>query len=456
MPVSPLLLPIVDRSFLWCYHSSRLAPHGGVDVGNRLARGATMRSLLVLAVLLLAASWTEAEWQPYSVNLNAFSSGTDISTAVPGITLTSAYVPPYPGNGRDVSVYAFDNGGNMVFAPSSTGDQFYTSAFSLSEPTLQTFKVQFSQATDFVSVEAVNCSGLTEAIRAVAKLTSGQSVYFSGSPTRSLTRASRDIVQVELRPYGVQHPDGIGAYGAWCYFDNLTFNADITPEPSSFALLFAGAGVAIVFYITRRKKTFLMAAGVLVVAFPSQARAEMFTHNFDMFQDYNQYLYSTKNAQVRTEGDGVTRYWCPTGSGVNAEVIYGYTLQFPIQSASLYACLLAINASATTYLDVSPDATTWTTVGSGYLHPPLSPIDVSDILRGSESAYVRARLYSSSSSTYAQFIRTAPYIHAPDVYQFQASDTPEPSTLALLCGGLIALALGRKMTMKIRGRRLDQ
>jgi hypothetical protein len=154
-----------------------------------------------------------------------------------------------------------------------------------------------------------------------------------------------------------------------------------------------------------------------------------------MFDNYNEYLVSATNAQVVTEWDGVTRYWCPSATGIDAEVVYGYDVGFAIETASVYAFLIAIDTPTSwVYLDVSPDMTNWTTVGSGYLHPPLTPIDVSDILKGSQTAYVRARMKSNITPIYAQFVRTNPGHFSPNVYKFDATGNnavPEPASVAV-------------------------
>ncbi len=95
------------------------------------------------------------------------------------------------------------------------------------------------------------------------------------------------------------------------------------------------------------------------------------------------------------------------------------------------------------YLDVSPDGNTWTNVIAG--EPGrYNPIDVSDILIGSNTAYVRARLYQeyTTSVNYrvAQFMRTDindQWFLAPNVYEFRA--VPEPATILTLMIGMLGI-----------------
>jgi len=88
----------------------------------------------------------------------------------------------------------------------------------------------------------------------------------------------------------------------------------------------------------------------------------------------------------------------------------------------------------------------WVNVASGYLHPPQPPIDVSAILSGSDQAYVRSRLYVANNGweIYAQFVRTAPYTHAPETYQFRAFEpeavtVPAPPSLVLAVIGSVCI-----------------
>jgi hypothetical protein len=184
---------------------------------------------------------------------------------------------------------------------------------------------------------------------------------------------------------------------------------------------------------------------MLAVVFASLAAASVeagtvFTHNFDMRGDYNQYLDSAINAIVNTEGafPDVT-YWAPSQANVWAEITYRYDLPFQVDTASIYANIHSFpqfDSGARAFLDVSADGTSWTTVESVYVENrnPI-PIDISAILSGSTTAFVRARLLESSSGGtihLAQFLRTTndPQLQSPNVYQFQATAVvPEPASL---------------------------
>jgi hypothetical protein len=174
---------------------------------------------------------------------------------------------------------------------------------------------------------------------------------------------------------------------------------------------------------------------------------QIFTHNFDMAGNYNQFLISSTNAMVRTEGGwdsgGFTRYWCPTQSGVEGRVIYGYNVGFPIEHATIDANMFNFSeyGGAPVQLDISPDDVHWTNVASSWFQAPWDPIDITSILKDSQTAYVRARLFSTNGSPGAQFLRTYydpwgrwPYMATPYVYNFSASSVPEPSTVVSLAG----------------------
>lgn len=170
----------------------------------------------------------------------------------------------------------------------------------------------------------------------------------------------------------------------------------------------------------------------------SLASASVFVHNFDMNGDYSQFLLQTVDAKVwdeRPNGFPV-RYWAPTATGLEGQVIYQYDLPFAAKQATLYANTLPNLGIGHVELDVSPDGVGWTTVQSGYVHPEANPpyslpkLDLSDLLRDSSTAFVRARMMGqqlNSDIFSAQFLRTAddvPWFQAPYVYQFWASSEP--------------------------------
>jgi len=173
----------------------------------------------------------------------------------------------------------------------------------------------------------------------------------------------------------------------------------------------------------------------------------VFTDNFDMRGNYTQYLFSTSNAIVSNEAPSFpdVTYWAPNQDNVWAEIVYRYNLPFTIDTASIYANLMSFpgyDPAAQAYLDISPDGVNYATVEQGYVeNRQPQPINISSLLKGSSTAYVRARLFESvhfGSIRYSQFLRTTddPQLQSPNVYQFQAVSIPEPSTYALALAGL--------------------
>ena len=170
----------------------------------------------------------------------------------------------------------------------------------------------------------------------------------------------------------------------------------------------------------------------------SFAQADEFVDNFDMFGNYNQFLYSTTNAHVLHEhwGSGWhVDYWAPTASNQWAEIVYKYDLDFTIWTATVYGAFAMFrhhNPTTEGHLDVSSDGINWTTVEVGNQIPrQITPIDISDVLRGSTTAYVRAMLYQEGPigrTAQAQFLRTdirSGSYQAPHLYEFLANSAPD-------------------------------
>jgi hypothetical protein len=169
-----------------------------------------------------------------------------------------------------------------------------------------------------------------------------------------------------------------------------------------------------------------------VVAASAAAAQKTFVHNFDMLGDYNKFLHSTKNAAVQTERwEPKIRYWAPVDDNTWAEVVYRYELPFKIHAASLKGYMLFatdFDPYATGSLQVSADGKTWHTVKHDN-----QAVDVSAILSGSTTSYIRARMigsrhYAANNIWFSQFCRTdgrQPETQAPHIYEFRAAAAPK-------------------------------
>lgn len=184
---------------------------------------------------------------------------------------------------------------------------------------------------------------------------------------------------------------------------------------------------------------------VLIASLTIGVKAQAFVHNFDMFGDYTQYLYSATGVQVVTETieDRLEcRYW---QSGTQqGEVTYKYDLPFEITQASWFGFFEGAAWGGQARILASPDGTNWTVFASGSSgNPPYSRYDLSTILQGSSTAFIRAEL-----SPYSQFARTSigTPILAPNVYEFQA--IPEPATACLVLA-VSALAIRRRRMSRL-------
>ncbi len=159
--------------------------------------------------------------------------------------------------------------------------------------------------------------------------------------------------------------------------------------------------------------------------------ATTFVHNFDMNGEYVRHLFDKSNVRVWDENPMYkTRYWAPLRANMGGHVIYRYDFPFRVARATFYANLILTNENDDGGVSISADGKAYTDVFLGHHGPPLAPIDVSQILRGSQEAYVRANLWAAKASEIAcsaQFLRThtdpragVAEWQAPNVYDFRA------------------------------------
>jgi hypothetical protein len=122
----------------------------------------------------------------------------------------------------------------------------------------------------------------------------------------------------------------------------------------------------------------------------------------------------------------------------------------------LFGIILPISPDAQAFLDVSTDGVNYTTVESGYVQS-YAPYDVSSLLAGSDEVFVRARLYvDDHGPIWAQFLRSAPYLKAPFVYDFEAAPAavvpvPEPASVSLVALGAAVLVGVRRWRSRCCG-----
>jgi hypothetical protein len=223
------------------------------------------------------------------------------------------------------------------------------------------------------------------------------------------------------------------------------------PEPTGIALL-AVIGLALTVLRFRIPRTSVLPALILLLTISSVASAEplTFNHELNLFGDWTQYLDSHSHAEVYTEQvAGIATYWRSTPANTWGEVIYRFPLSFEIESASLDTVICAYtqdefgawaDGGAEAYLDVSGDGSNWTTVlesypgNAGYKH---GPGDITSIVGGSDTIYVRARLLSTRNwptdgPIFAQFMRTGADLPDKPTFSIQATGVPEPGMVSLL------------------------
>jgi serine/threonine protein kinase len=145
----------------------------------------------------------------------------------------------------------------------------------------------------------------------------------------------------------------------------------------------------------------------------SEARKKEF--HFDLNDsELQNYLddHMTRNARLWEEKRHGIRYWGPVDDREPFDVVYKFSCEFPVCSASLYASLGVIEAGASGILEVSTDPRRgWKEVAHGTTEFPFgAPIDISEQVREARTIYVRARMKGrddGADSATAQFLRTS-------------------------------------------------
>lgn len=168
------------------------------------------------------------------------------------------------------------------------------------------------------------------------------------------------------------------------------------------------------------------------------------THDCAASLTPDKYLHVTKNAILNNETPySDVWYWAPAEVNKWAEIVFRYDLPFAVHTAAVHANInsfyVNFDPGAKAYLDVSADGEHWTTVAERHTERNPAPFDVSDILRGSHTAFIRGRLYETKhfgSVHYAQFLRTTNdrALQSEHVYQFRAQAVDAPNVWVGLVG----------------------
>lgn len=211
-------------------------------------------------------------------------------------------------------------------------------------------------------------------------------------------------------------------------------------------------------------KILILLAGALLClpALSGELSAETFEYNIGPYDVATDPPFSVSDAFLRAETFSQASYWQPTTPGVTGNVIFKIDVPKPIETATIQATIwgyLYFDPLAEGFLDISPDNATWTNIAATSPSQPDpgkeyvvggEPMDITSLVQGSETVYVRARLYSSKFGTggsygVPQFLRAGAgsEFSSPEYYRplrFNAQLVPEPSS-ALLCGiGLAAIS----------------
>lgn len=194
------------------------------------------------AGLFLAISSITASAALINVDPDAFASGTDISNAFAGVTLSG------PGQANS-AVFSLASGlastGSNIFGSGDDGNE-WGNGFNAG------MRVDFAALTDFVSIDIIgNDSSDDGRLLAYDAMNTLLATYTTGAlgtgqvETALISRGSADIAYV-IATGDANESDSIS-------LDNLNYNSGVIPEPASIALL--GLGIAGIGYQRRKRET---------------------------------------------------------------------------------------------------------------------------------------------------------------------------------------------------------
>ncbi|AQQ71590.1 hypothetical protein SMSP2_01966 [Limihaloglobus sulfuriphilus] len=170
---------------------------------------------------------------------------------------------------------------------------------------------------------------------------------------------------------------------------------------------------------------------------PNYESSNTFSDIWDLFDAeaaYEDYRYSMTNAEIYAPPSTTYKYYCPIEPGY-AEVVYkydfeqiygpGYVIDTKDDSAEVW-CTRIAGSGSKSQLWVSPDNEVWTLAASGTDNGPGVHHDISDVVGGSNTVYVRFSMTSGPDRTSAQAALSSSsiydyLIYKPNVYGFRAN-----------------------------------